>query len=157
MAYSSLTAGGWGFMHWLREYSGPEIIRNVARLHAEIRELIPALEQSCENPPFTVSHNHESITRDFLTDCIADISTLALEDEQNYYLIVTDNSGVFKDVSLRLRLPQIKDTRTRQASVMNEDWSREIGYDATTGQWVIATHKMCFGDVNIWVIPKAVE
>jgi hypothetical protein len=40
---------------------------------------------------------------------------------------------------------------------LNEDWSREIKYDAATGEWVIATHKMCFGDVNSWVVPKASE
>ena len=101
-------------------------------------------------------HNHEGITRDFLTDCISDISTLELEDEQNYYLIVADNSGVFEDVQLRLKLPNIQDTRTRDVQVLNEDWSREITYDEATGQWVIATHTMVFGDVNIWVIPKTI-
>ena len=156
MAYSSLTAGGWGVIHWIRNISSPTIRQNAARLHAELRQLFPAFEQSYENPPFTVSHNHEGITRDFLTDCISDISTLELEDEQHYYLIVADNSGVFEDVQLRLKLPGIKDTRTRNAQVLNEDWSREIKYDEATGQWVIATHKMVFGDVNIWVIPKVI-
>jgi hypothetical protein len=125
--------------------------------NSELRQLFPALEQSYENPPFTVRHNHEGITRDFLTDCISDISTLELEDEKNYYLIVSDNSGVFEDVTLRMKLPNVKDTKTRQASVLNEDWRREVEYHSETGEWVIATHKMCFGDVNIWVIPKAVE
>jgi len=155
MAYSSLTAGGWGVIHWIRNISSPTVRQNVARLHTELRQLFPAFEQSYENPPFTVSHNHEGITRDFLTDCISDISTLELEDEQNYYLIVADNSGVFEDVSLRMKLPKIKDTRTRDAQVLNEDWSREIRYDEPTGQWVIDTHTMVFGDVNIWVIPKS--
>ena len=117
---------------------------------------MPAFEQSYENPPFTVAGTiTKGSRRDFLTDCISDISTLELEDEQHYYLIVADNSGVFEDVQLRLKLPGIKDTRTRDAQVLNEDWSREINYDEATGEWVIATHKMVFGDVNIWVIPKA--
>jgi hypothetical protein len=161
MAYSSLTVGSWGVFHWIRNFvrgpNSPTIMRNTGRLHAELRQLFPAFEQSYEHPPFTVSHNHENITRDFLTDCVADITTLELEDEQHYYLIVADNSGVFEDVQLRLKLPGIQDTRTREAQVMNEDWSREIRYEEATGQWVIATHKMCFGDVNIWVIPKAAE
>jgi formylglycine-generating enzyme len=157
MAYSSLTAGSWGVIHFIRNPSSASVRRNVARLHAELRQLIPAFENSWEKPPFTVSHNHEEITRDFITDCISDISTLTLEDEKNYYLIVSDNSGVFEDVSLRLKLPNIKDTKTREASVLNEDWSREIKYDSKTGEWVITTHKMCFGDINVWVIPKAAQ
>jgi formylglycine-generating enzyme required for sulfatase activity len=156
MAYSSLTVGGWGVFHWIRNISSPTVRQNVARLHAELRQLFPAFEQSYENPPFTVSHNHQEITRDFLSDCISDISTLELEDEQNYYLIVANNSGIFEDVSLRMKLPRIKDTQTRDAQVLNEDWSREIQYDEATGEWVIATHTMVFGDVNIWVIPKRV-
>lgn len=162
MAYSSLTVGSWGVFHWIRNLpdgspmSAPTIRQNVARLHAELRQLLPAFEHSYENPPFTVSHNHEGITRDFLTDCISDISTLELGDEQHYYLIVANNSGVSEDVQLRLKLPGIQDTQTRSAQVLNEDWSREIRYDDTTGQWVIATHKMVFGDVNIWVIPKTI-
>jgi hypothetical protein len=118
---------------------------------------MPALEQSYETPPFTVSHNHAGITRSFITDLVPDLSTLTLEDKKNYYLIVSDNSGVFEDVALRMKLPNIKDTKTREASVLNEDWSREIKYDSATGDWVIATHKMCFGDINIWVIPKVAE
>ncbi|MBM4090526.1 MAG: formylglycine-generating enzyme family protein, partial [Planctomycetes bacterium] len=162
MAYSSLTVGSWGVFHWIRNLPGgggpissPTIRQNVARLHAELRQLIPAFEQSYEKPPFAVRHNHEGITRDFLSDCISDISTLELEDEQHYYLIVADNTGVFEDVQLRLKLPGIKDTQTRHAAVLNEDWSREVKYDEETGQWVIATHTMVFGDVNIWVIPKS--
>jgi formylglycine-generating enzyme required for sulfatase activity len=159
MAYSSLTAGSWGVFHWIRNFvtqpNSTVLLRQVGRLHGELRQLLPALEQSYENSTITVSHNHEGITRDFLTDCISDISTLALEDEQNYYLIVADNSGVFEDVSLRMKLPKIKDTQTRDAQVLNEDWSREIQYDEATGEWAIATHTMVFGDVNIWMIPKA--
>jgi hypothetical protein len=155
MAYSSLTVGGWGVIHWIRNISSPTVRQNVARLHAELRQLFPAFEQSYENPPFTVSHKHQGITRDFLSDCISDISTLELEDEQNYYLIVADNSGVFEDVSLRMKLPKIQDTKTRDALVLNEDWSRKIKYDEATAQWVIDTHTMVFGDVNIWVIPKS--
>ena len=82
-------------------------------------------------------------------------AALALEDEKNYNQIVSDNSGVFEDVAIRMKLPNIKDTKTREASVLNEDWSRQISYDTATQEWVIATHKMCFDDINIWVIPKA--
>jgi hypothetical protein len=105
MAYSSLTVGSWGVFHWIRKFGHPEspvILENVARLHRELRSLMPALEQSYEIPPFTVRHNHENITRGFLTDSVADITTLALADDQNYYLVVSDNSGTFADVSLRL-------------------------------------------------------
>jgi hypothetical protein len=161
MAYSSLTVGAWGIFECLRNFPGqanpPLLMRQVARLYAELRQLFPALEQSYEKPPFTVRHNHEGITRDFLSDCISDISTLELEDAQHYYLIVTDNTGVFEDVQLRLKLPGLKDTKTRNTQVLNEDWNREIKFDSQANEWVIATHKMCFGDVNIWVIPKAVE
>ena len=158
MAYSSLTVGSWGIFHWIRNFptqtNPPVLMRQVGGLHAELRQLMPAFEHSYENPPFTVSHSHEGITRDFLTDCISDISTLELEDETNYYLIACDNSGTFDNVILRMKLPNIKDTVTRDALVLNEDWSREVQYDAATGEWMIAAHKMVFGDVNIWVIPK---
>lgn len=157
MAYSSLTAGSWGVIHWIRNLSSPIIRQNVAKLHAELRQLFPAFEQSWQNPPFTVRHNHEGITRDFLADCVSDISTLELEDMENYYLIVANNSGLFEDISLRMKLPGIKDDRMRNAKVLNEDWSRQISYDEPTGEWVLATHKMCFGDVNIWVIRKSAE
>ncbi len=79
----------------------------------------------------------------------------ALFGYQLYYVIVSDNSGVFNDISLRLSLPSIGDTRTRQASVLNEEWSRTISYSEETREWIIDTHTMCFGDINIWVIPKA--
>jgi hypothetical protein len=114
----------------------------------------PALEQSYENPPFQVRHNHEGITRDFLTDSVSDITTLELEHATHYYVIASDNSGVFTDVSLRMKLPTIHDTTPRPASVMNEDWSRDVIFDEETGEWVITTHTMCFGDINIWMIPK---
>jgi hypothetical protein len=158
MAFSCLTVGSWGVSHWIRNFPGQAnsqtIMRNVGRLYRELRQLMPALEQSYEKPPFTVSHNHEGITREFIKDLVPDISTLTLEDEKSYYLIASDNSGVFEDVSLRMKLPGIKDTKTREASVLNEDWSRDIKFDSVNGEWVIATHKMCFGDINIWVIPK---
>jgi hypothetical protein len=102
-------------------------------------------------------YNDEGITRDFLTDSVSDITTLALEDESSYYLIVCDNSDVFTDVSLRLKLPGLSDTKTRQAAVLNEDWSWEVSLDESTGEWVITTHSMCFWDVNIWMIPKSAE
>lgn len=157
MAYSSLTAGGWGVIHWIFNSTSDNIRKNVARLHAELRQLLPALEQSYEKPPFIVSHNHEGITRTFIKELVPDISTLTLEDEGSYYLISCDNSGVFEDVSFRMRLPAIKDARTREATSLNEAWSRDVAYDSHTGEWTIATHKMCFGDVNIWVIPKKAE
>jgi hypothetical protein len=154
MAYSSLTVGGWGVIHWIRNVSPAGIRRNVARLHAELRQLVPAFERSWEKPPFTVSHNHEGITRDWLADRVPDISTLALEDERSYYLIASDNSGVFEDVTFRMKLPNIKGVQPRQAAVLSEDWSREVAYDSRTGEWVIPKHTMIFGDINIWVVPK---
>jgi len=33
MARSSVAAGGWGFLHWIRNSSCTEIKRNVARWH----------------------------------------------------------------------------------------------------------------------------
>lgn len=155
MAHSSLTCGGWGFLHWIRNASCPDIKRNVARLHAEFRQLIPALESSYETPPFSVDHPHTQLTRNYLTDRIPDITTLALEDETNYYLIAADNSGNFDDVTFRMRLPNIQDpAEPRRGSVLNEDWSRPLTYDPSTQEWQIPKHAMCFGDVNIWVIPK---
>jgi hypothetical protein len=53
-----------------------------------------------------------------------------------------------------MKLPNIPDVNPRLATVLNEGWSREVKYAAETGQWVIPDHTMCFGDVNIWVIPK---
>lgn len=161
MAYSSLTVGSWGVFHWIRNIghpNSPTIMRNVGRLHAELRQLLPAFEQSYERPPFTVRHDHEGISRDFLTDTVSDITTLTLEDEKNYYLIASDNTGLFKDVKLRMRLPHMQGTvEGREAHVLNEDWSRSVTYDAATGEWQIAPHNMCFGDINVWVIAKAVE
>jgi formylglycine-generating enzyme len=154
MAYSTLTVGGWGCMHWIWEASVPDIREHVGRLYAELRQLLPALEQSYENPPFTVTHNHQEITRTFLTDSIPDITVLPLEDARNYYLIVSDNSRLFEDVTLRLQLPPLKDGKSRKALVLNESWSRNISYNPNSGDWIIEPHKMCFGDINIWVISK---
>jgi len=157
MAYSSLTAGSWGLFHWIH-WKGfppsPTIDANVGRLYHEFHTLLPAFEQSFENPPFTVRHNHEGITRDFLTDAVADITTLALEDEKNYYLIVSDNSGVFKDVTLRLKGLKLADQNSRPAEVLNESWGKNIAYAPESDEWIIGPHIMCFGDVNVWVIPK---
>ncbi len=159
MAYSSLTVGSWGIFHWIRNMGGmvnsPTIMRNVGRLHAELRQLLPAFETSYETPPFTVSHNHDRITRDFLTDCVNDVTTLELEDQQNYYLIAVDNSGHLKEVAFRMKLPNMQGTASRPATVLNEDWRRELTHDAATNEWVLMKHPMNFGDVNIWVIPKA--
>lgn len=155
MAYSSLTAGAWGVVHWIRNISPPNIRCNVARLYAELRQLLPAFKHSWQSPPFTVSHNHEQITRDWLTDRLADITTLALADDANYYLIAANNTGVFEDVRFRLQLPvEGKDGQGPRIQVLNEDWVRNISFDAEAGDWVIDKHTMCFGDVNIWVLPK---
>lgn len=154
MAYASLTAGGWGVLHWLHNVSPPPIRQNVARLYRELGQLVTAFESSWEKPPFAVEQSHADISRDWLNDKIPDISTLALEDNHNYYLIAVDNTGVFENVSFRMKLPHIKTVAPRLATVLNEGWSREIGYDAETSQWVIPEHTMCFGDVNIWTIPK---
>jgi formylglycine-generating enzyme required for sulfatase activity len=157
MAYSSLTVGGWGVFHWIRRFGRPEspaINDNVGRLYRELRTLIPGFEQSYERPPFTVRHNHAAITRDFLTDSVADITTLALEDETNYFLIVSNNSGTFSDVTLRLKGLKLAASQTRVAQVMNEGWSRTLAFSEEAGEWTIEPHSMCFGDINIWVIPK---
>ena len=157
MAYSSLTVGSWGVFHWIRRFGRPDspaILANVARLHAELRSLFPALEASYENPRGTVRHNHEAITRGFLTDSVADVTTLLLEDDAAYRLVVSDNGGTFTDVSLRLTLPNMPDHEPREATVLNEAWGRTVRHDPATDEWVIETHTMCFGDINIWVIPK---
>ena len=157
MAYSSLTTGAWGVFHWIH-WPGfppsPTIDANVGRLYHELRTLLPAFEQSYENPPFTVRHNHEGITRDFLTDAVADITTLALEDEKNYYLVVSDNSGVFKDVTLRLKGLKLANQELRPAEVLNESWEKTMTYAPESGEWVIGPHAMYFGDINVWVISK---
>jgi hypothetical protein len=158
MAYSSLTVGSWGVFHWIRNMgmpNSPAIMENVARLHAELRELLPAFEHSYERPPFAATHDHDEITRDFLTDCIADVTTLGLEDDAHYYLIVACNSPALDEVALRMRLPRIQGTAPRQAVALNEHWRRELRYDEASQHWVLTPHPMCFGDVNIWKIRKA--
>jgi len=154
MAYSSLTAGAWGVLHWIRNVSPPNIRRNVARLYAELHGLIPAFKQSWKKPPFTAEHSHSEITRDWLTDKVPDITTLALEDDENYYLIAVDNTGVFEDLTFRMSLPGIENTKKRYVTVLNEDWGREMIFDAAGKVWVIPEHTMCFGDVNIFVMQK---
>jgi formylglycine-generating enzyme len=157
MAYSSLTVGSWGVFHWIRKFGRPEspvILENVARLHRELRLLMPALEQSYETPPFTVRHNHENITRGFLTDSVADITTLALADDDNYYLVASDNSGTFTDVTFRLTGLELEGNDSVEATALNEAWSRRLSYSEDQGEWILDTHTMCFGDINVWVIPK---
>ena len=155
MAYSSMTAGAWGIYHWIRNVSPPNIRENVSRLYRELGQLMPAILGSWETPPFEVSHNHENITRDWLTDRLSDITTLALEDEKNYYLIAADNTGVFEDVTFSLKLPHMEGTQNRNAEVLNEGWHRGLNFDAKKKVWTIAPHTMCFGDVNIYVLPKS--
>lgn len=157
MAYSSLTSGAWGVFHWIRQFgrpNNPEIGKNVGRLYHEFRELIPALESSYEQPPFTVHHNHDEITRGFLTDSISDITTLTLEDSDHYYLIVCNNSKTFGDIQLRLSGLKLEGTSSREVRVLNEGWSRSLSYSEDAKEWWIDPHTMCFGDVNIWVIDK---
>ncbi len=133
----------------------PAILGNVARLHAELRTLFPALEASYENPPFSVLHKHGGITRGFLTDFVPDITTLALEDRDQFYLIVSDNSGTIENVELSMKLPRMQGVEARPATVLNEAWSRTLAFSEDTGEWSLDKHAMCFGDINVWVIPKA--
>jgi hypothetical protein len=157
MAYSSLTVGAWGIFHWIH-WKGfppsPTIDANVSRLYSELRTLTPAFEQSYEKPPFVVRHNHGGITRNFLTDSVPDITTLTLEDERNYYLIVSNNSGVFKDLTLRLKGLSPSNRSTRTAQVLNESWSQDLVYSTESEEWIIGPHTMVFGDINVWVISK---
>lgn len=155
MAYSSLTAGGWGFLHWIRDASNPEIRGNVARLHAEFRELLPALVDSYEQPPFSVEHDHHGLTRQFLTDLIPDLTTLTLRDQKNDYLVVSCNSRTLENLDLRLKLPVPPcEPQPKTVHVLNESWSRPMRYDAERQSWRIAPHTMSFGDINVWVIPR---
>lgn len=157
MAFSSLTVGSWGIFHWIRQFgrpNNPEIARNTGRLYREFRELLPALENSYERPPFQVQHNHTEISRGFLTDSVPDITTLTLEDDQHYYLIVCNNSRTFSDIQLRLIGLKIQGTESREIRVLNEGWSRNLTCSEDTREWSIDPHTMCFGDVNVWVIDK---
>lgn len=160
MAYSSLTVGAWGVFHWIRAFGRPEnpvIDENVGRLYRELLVLKEALETSYESPPFQVLHDHGSITRGFLTDSLPDITTLSLEDQNNYYLVVSNNSGTFNNITLRLKGLQFPDRNPRTVSVLNEGWSRNLSYSEELAEWQLDSHTMCFGDINIWVIPKALE
>ena len=157
MAYSSLTAGGWGVFHWIRAFGhpdNPQIAANVSRLYHELGGLLPALEQSYEQPPFLVSHDHPEISRGFLTDSLADVTTLALEDADRYYVVVCGNAASLPTVTLRLRGLDFAAKAPRDAAVLGEGWSRTMRHDEDTGEWVIDAHAMCFGDVNVWVIDK---
>jgi hypothetical protein len=155
MAYSSFSVGGWGFLHWIRDKSCPAITRNVARLQSEFQALLPALERIDQPPPFSCRHNHESISRTFLTDGIPDLTTVALADDRHWYLVVVNNAGVFDDVTLRLQFPP--DSQPREAvmaTVLGEDWSRPCTRDPRTNDWLLPRHAMSFGDVNVWVLPR---
>lgn len=86
---------------------------------------------------------------------MADVTTLALEDETNYYLIVSNNSGTFSDVTLRLKGLKLATTKSRPIEALNESWSTKLACSEETGEWMIEPHPMCFGDINVWVISKA--
>lgn len=157
MAYSSLTVGGWGVFHWIRRFGRPDnphIAANVARLYRELGGLRPAFESSYEHPPFEVRHDHEEITRGFLTDSVADLTTLALEDDEHLYVVACGNAPSLPSVRLRLRGLRLAGEGPRMAGVLGEGWSRALRHDGDTGDWVIDPHAMCFGDVNVWVIDK---
>lgn len=157
MAYSSLTAGAWGVFHWIRKFGRPDnqvILDNVGRLYRELRTLIPALEASYEQPPFRARHNHEGISRPFLTDSVPDLTTLTLEDDGHYYLIVSNNGGTFNDVNLRLKGLKLHHQTPRPATVLNEGWERMMSYDPAQDVWELTQHTMVFGDINVWVITK---
>ncbi len=159
MAYSSLTVGGWGVFHWIRAFGRPDnpvIAANVSRLYRELAGLLPALRRSYEDPPFTVAHDHLGISRTFLTDSVADVTTLALEDADRYYVVACGNAAALPTVTLRLRGARFATDAPRVAEVLGEGWHRTIRHDADTGEWVIDPHAMCFGDVNVWVIAKDV-
>ena len=65
------------------------------------------------------------------------------------------SSGTFTDIAIRMKLPHLQGTEARPAAVLNEDWNRTVAYSEDAGEWALDTHAMCFGDINIWVIPKA--
>jgi len=157
MAYSSLTVGAWGVFHWIRAFGRPDnpaIAADVGRLYRELRSLQPALEGSFERPPFEVRHGHARITRGFLTDSVPDLTTLALEDDDRYYVVAADNSGPLPEVTLRLHGLPLPPGPPRTAEVLGEGWSRSLRFDDDDGAWVIDPHAMRFGDVNVWAIPK---
>ncbi len=160
MAYSSMTVGAWGVFHWIRRFGRPEspvINENVGRLYRELHQLLPALESSYERPPFVVRHNHEGITRSFLTDSVPDVTTLALEDGDHWYVVACNNSGTFGDVTLRLQGLPLPEGSRRTAEVLNEAWHRDLAWSRDSREWRLPAHSMCFGDVNIWRIPKRTE
>ena len=157
MAYSSLTVGSWGVFHWIRAFGRPDnpvIAANVGRLYRELRTLLPALEGSFGHPPFEVRHGHGGISRGFLTDAVPDLTTLALEDDDHYYLVVSDNSGPLPEVTIRLSGLPFDPAVPRTAEVLGEGWSRSLRFDDDEGAWVLDPHAMCFGDINVWVIAK---
>lgn len=57
-------------------------------------------------------------------------------------------------MTLRMHLPVMQGQQDRKASVLNEEWSRDLTYIESTQEWTIEPHSMYFGDVNIWVIAK---
>ena len=149
-----------GGTHWILCVSSEPIRANVTSLYAGLKQLMPAFMQSWSEPPFEVEHKYTQITREWLADRVADITTLELEDNDHYYLIAVNNSGVIKDVTFRMRLANMQSNERRAPRVLNEGWpmpgddNRMVRYDAQTQQWVIPKHTMIFGDVNIWVILK---
>jgi len=158
MAYSSLTVGAWGIFHWIRAFGRPDnpaIAADVGRLYRELRTLLPALETGWERPSFEILHDHGGVTRTFLTDSVPDLTTLALEDDDHYWLVACGNAPLLPEVRLRLRGLRCESTAPRTAEVLSEGWSRSLRFDDDDGgEWVLEPHAMRFGDVNVWRIPK---
>ena len=72
------------------------------------------------------------------------------------YLVVSDNTGSFGEVRLRLKGLKLAGPSRREVRVLNEDWGGKVEFAAASGEWLITPHPMCFGDINVCVIPKAV-
>jgi hypothetical protein len=69
-------------------------------------------------------------------------------------LIVSDNGGTFKDLTLQLEGLKLSGSHRRTVQVLHESWGRDLTYSEQSGRWQIEPHTMCFGDINVWVIPK---
>ena len=58
------------------------------------------------------------------------------------------------DVALRLKGVKCAKPNGRPTQALNKSWSGTLSYSEDAGEWVIDPHSMCFGDINVWVIPK---